>query len=183
MRTTVFCGISLDGFIARSDGTIDFLESFDPAVTPEGTPDDLGFGDLVASVDAMVMGRNTFDFVADSGFDWPYGDLPVIVLTNRPLELPAGLDEVVETASVEPAELLAVLSSRFVEHVYLDGGFVVQSFLRAGLVDELILTTVPMLVGQGIPLFGSLEHDQRFALVESRAASNGFVQSRYHREP
>jgi dihydrofolate reductase len=182
MKTTVYCGVSLDGFLARPDGSVDFLEAFDPPVTEDGEPDDLGFVEFLASVDVLVMGRNTFDFVMDSGFDWPYGDTPVVVLTSRHLEIPAALAELVEPASLEPAELLDVLSSRFIEHVYLDGGYTVQSFLRAGLVDEIITTTVPILIGGGIALFGSLPDDQRFELIGSHATSNGFVQSHYRRE-
>lgn len=180
MQATVYCGVSVDGFIARPDGSVDFLDGFEPALI-DGEPTDMGFGALLESVDALIMGRNTFDMVIDSGFDWPYGETPVFVLTHRPLDIAAKLKELVEPVELEPAELLGVLSSRFVEHVYVDGGQTVQDFLREGLVDDIVVTTVPILIGEGIPLFGQLKADVRLELVETTTFSNGFVQHHYRR--
>ena len=182
MKASIFCGLSLDGFIARSDGNLDFLDALDP---PElnGEPTDGGFGEFLASVDALVMGRNTFDKVMDlitqPDIDWPYGDLPVVVLTSRPLTVPDELQDVVEATDLAPAELLDVLASRFVEHVYIDGGLTAQSFLRDGLIDEIILTTVPVLIGDGLRLFGELRADVKVELLDTTVFSNGFVQSHY----
>lgn len=182
MKASIFCGVSLDGFIARSDGELDFLDALDPPEL-DGQPTDAGFGDFLASVDALAMGRNTFDkvmdLIAEPDIDWPYGDLPVVVLTSRPLTVPDELEELVEATDLAPAELLDVLSSRFVEHVYVDGGLTAQSFLREGLVDEIILTTVPVLIGEGRRLFGELPNDVKLELLDTKVFSNGFLQSRY----
>lgn len=183
MKTTVFCGVSVDGFIARPDGSVDFLDAFDPPVDSEGQASDMGFGALMASIDALVMGRNTFDTVLgmiDGGMiEWPYGDTPVIVMTSRPLEMPEDLQDTVEATDLEPRELLDVLSARLVEHIYVDGGRTVQSFLAAGLVDELSITTVPILIGEGLRLFGALPTDVRLERSGGQTFSNGMVQNNY----
>ena len=183
MKTTVFCGVSVDGFIARPDGSVDFLDAFDPPLGADGEPSDMGFTALMASVDALIMGRNTFDTVlrmmADGAVDWPYGETPVIVMTSRPLDVPAELNDVVEATDLPPKELLEVLSARFFEHVYVDGGQTVQSFLAAGLIDELSITTVPILIGEGLKLFGELPADLRLERVGGETFSNGMVQNNY----
>lgn len=182
MKATVFCGTSLDGYIARTNGDLDFLDAVDPPEL-DGQPTDGGFGDFLASVDALVMGRNTFDkvmeLVEQPDIDWPYGDLPVLVLTSRPLAVPDHLNDVVEPTDLAPAELLEVLASRFVDHVYVDGGFTAQSFLRDGLINEIIVTTVPVLIGSGISLFGELPADVGVELLDTTVYSNGFVQTHY----
>lgn len=182
MKASIFCGTSLDGYIARADGNLDFLDAVDPPEL-DGQPTDGGFGDFLAAVDALVMGRNTFDkvmeLVKQPDIDWPYGDLPVLVLTSRPLSVPDDLGDLVEATDLAPAELLAVLSSRFVDHVYVDGGLTAQSFLREGLIDEIIVTTVPVLIGDGISLFGQLAADVAVELLDTTVFSNGFVQSHY----
>lgn len=178
MRSTcsVFCGVSLDGFIARPGGELDFLEG-------DGTAEmgDHGFEAFMASVDAIVMGRNSFEKVMT--FDaWPYAK-QVIVLSSRAVDLGAarvrGAD--VEVMNAPPGELIAALAARGLYSLYIDGGVTVQRFLRAGLIDRLIVTHVPVLIGQGIPLFGPLEKDIRFRLIASRSFPGGLVQSEYAR--
>ncbi|MFT7602269.1 MAG: dihydrofolate reductase, partial [Acidimicrobiales bacterium] len=142
MKATVYCGLSIDGYIARPDGSVDFLDVFDPPLV-DGEPSDMGFGELMESIDALIMGRNTFDMVMsmvdDQKVDWPYGDTPVIVMTSRSVEVPDTLSDTVEATDLGPRELLEVLSARLVEHVYVDGGLTVRNFIEAGLIDELIL--------------------------------------------
>lgn len=172
MRASVFVGTSVDGFLARPDGTFDFL---DP---PEGvTMEPHGFEEFMASVDALVMGRNTYDVVL--AFEtWPYGDKPVFVLSSRELP-PAPKGAVVERESGTPNEIASRLAARGFEHLYVDGGYTIQSFLRARLIDRLIVSRVPVLIGTGIPLFGALERDLRLRHVATRTFSSGLVQSEY----
>lgn len=173
MKASVYVGISVDGFIARSDGSVDFLDDHAPADS------DLGYSEFMSSVDVLVMGRNTFDFVMELDVDWPYGELLVVVLTHRPVDLPAGFAGVVEVSALGPAALLGELSERGLKHAYIDGGHTVLAFLAADLIDEITLTTVPSLVGNGISIFDGSSAGVRLELVSSLAESNGFVQTKY----
>lgn len=170
--TAVFIATSLDGFIARENGDIDWL----PA-DPDNT-EDYGYAAFMNSVDALVMGRNTFEKVLTFG-EWPYQKKPVIVLSHRPLDIPASLADCVESMSGEPADILARLSARGYRHLYLDGGITIQRFLAAGLVHRIILTRIPILSGRGIPLFGPLPHDLALRHTGTRSYPNGIVQSEY----
>lgn len=167
----VFIATSLDGQIARADGALDWLPAPDPA-------DDYGYAAFMAGVDALVMGRNTFETVL--GFDdWPYGTLPVRVLSRRPLVLPPGLPERVQATGGAPAEVLRALGAEGARAVYLDGGDTIRRFLAAGLVTRMTITRVPVLIGRGIPLFDALPADQRWTLVRSRHWDNGLTQAEY----
>jgi dihydrofolate reductase len=169
MRASVFVGTSLDGFIARANGDFDFLES--------GGGEPHGYDEFMATVDALVIGRKTFETVL--AFEqWPYGKKPVFVLSTRPLA-PAPPGAVVEHMSGEPAEIWAQLTARGLQHIYVDGGITIQRFLRAGLIERLIVTRVPVLIGQGIPLFGALPQDVLLRHVATRQYAGGLVQSEY----
>src|SRR6185436_5729779 len=151
MKASVFIGVSVDGFIARRDGALDFL--------PPGGGEPHGYEEFMASVDALVIGRNTFETVL--GFEsWPYGEKPVFVLSTRPL-LPAPPAAVVEHLSGGPQEIVSELEARGIQHIYVDGGITVQRFLNAGLIQRLIITRVPVIIGTGIPLFGPTDRDIR----------------------
>jgi len=165
---SVFVGTSLDGFIARKDGTFDFL--------PEN-PEPHGFEEFLASVDAIVMGRNTYEVVLPFP-EWPYGDTRVVVLSSRPLDLSAARGRV-EHMSGTPEEIVARLAATGAQHLYVDGGITVQRFLGAGLIHRLIVTRVPVLIGEGIPLFGSVPHDVKLRHVSTRSFPSGLVQSEY----
>jgi dihydrofolate reductase len=168
MTASVFVGTSLDGFIARKDGRFDFLPD---------DPEPHGFEEFLASVDALVMGRNTFETVM--GFDaWPYGEKRVVALSSRPLELSRAKGKVEQMAG-EPAEIVAKLEASGARHLYVDGGITVQRFLRAGLIQRLIVTRVPVLIGEGIPLFGAVPRDVRLRHVLTRSFASGLVQSEY----
>ena len=165
----MFVGTSLDGFIARANGDFDFLES--------GGGEPHGYDEFMATVDALVIGRKTFETVL--AFEqWPYGEKPVFVLSTRPLA-PAPPGAVVEHMSGEPAEIWAQLTARGLQHIYVDGGITIQRFLRAGLIQRLIVTRVPVLIGQGIPLFGALPQDVLLRHVATRQYAGGLVQSEY----
>jgi len=169
MQATVFVGTSLDGFIARSNGAFDFL--------PAGGGEPHGYEEFMATVDALVMGRNTYETVL-SFPAWPYGPKPVIVLSTRRIA-PAPAGAIVEHMAGEPAEIVAQLAARGMKHLYVDGGVTVQRFLRAGQIQRLIITRVPVLIGSGIPLFGLLERDIVLAHVRTREYKSGLVQSEY----
>ena len=169
MKASVFVGTSVDGFIARIDGALDFL--------PPGGGEPHGYDEFMASVDAMVIGRKTYETVLN--FDrWPYGEKPVVVLSSHPLA-PAPPQAVVEHMSGPPAEIVSRLASRGIGHIYVDGGNTIQRFLRAGLIDRLIVTRVPVLIGAGVPLFGELPSDIALKHVATRQYVSGLVQSEY----
>ena len=169
MKASVFIATSLDGFIARPDGRLDWL--------PPGGGEEHGYEAFMATVDALVIGRKTYETVL--AFDaWPYGEKAVFVLSSRPLAPPpAGAR--VERESGEPAAIVARLAARGLQHAYVDGGVTVQGFLRAGLIQRFILTRIPILLGEGIPLFGPLPHDVPLRHVATRALAGGMVQSEY----
>jgi dihydrofolate reductase len=169
MRTTAFVGTSVDGFIARTDGRFDFL--------PPGGGEPHGYDEFMASVDALVIGRNTYETVL--GLEqWPYAAKPVFVLSGHAL-MPAPVGAIVERMSGAEAEILGQISSRGIRHAYLDGGITIQRFLRAGLLDRLIITRVPVLIGTGIPLFGPTTGDIALRHVATRQYATGLVQSEY----
>jgi dihydrofolate reductase len=169
VRASVFVGTSLDGFIARINGDFDFL-------FPSGN-EPHGYDEFMATVDALVMGRNTYEKVLTLS-EWPYGEKPVFVLSTRPLlTVPDGV--VVERLAGTPAEILSRLEARGVGHVYVDGGITVQDFLKAGLIQRLIITRVPVLIGAGIPLFGVIPHDIMLRHIGTRQYASGLVQSEY----
>ncbi len=171
MEATVFAATSMDGFIAREDGSIDWL--------PEPDDDeDYGYKEFIDSVDAVVMGRRTYEKVLSFG-SWPYGKKPVIVLSSRPIDIPGQLAGSVESMTASPPEVVRRLSDRGCRHVYVDGGRTIQGFLSAGLIHRLIITRVPILLGTGIPLFGPLPRDVRLRHVDTRQFQNGLVQSTY----
>jgi dihydrofolate reductase len=123
------------------------------------------------------MGRGTFEKVLE--FDWPYGAMPVIVLSRSLTEVPKKLRDRVRIEAPTPQVLLEKLSQEGFKRLYLDGGKVIQSFLREGLVDDMTLTTIPVLIGEGLPLFGHIDKDIKLRLLECRSWNNGFVQSKY----
>jgi dihydrofolate reductase len=168
MKASVFIGMSVDGFIARANGDLDFL--------PPGGGEPHGYDEFIATVDALVIGRNTFETVLT--FDtWPY-QKPVFVLSTRPLATPP-LSAVVERMSGAPADIVSQLAARGIRHIYVDGGITIQRFLQAGLIQRLIITRVPVLIGTGIPLFGAIAHDIALRHIMTRAYPSGLVTSEY----
>lgn len=174
-RCSVFIPTSLDGFIARSDGRIDWLNDAN-ALVPPG--EDCGFAEFLSSVDALVMGRNTFEQVL-SFQEWPYGSKPVVVLSHSLRSLPAQAPATVFLSAESPAALVARLSAEGLRHLYIDGGLTIQRFLAASLIDEMTITVIPVLLGSGKPLFGSLQREMSLQLLASKAYDFGFVQSTY----
>lgn len=174
IKCSVYIATSLDGYIARPDGSIDWL-------TGSGAPEnseDYGFEAFFDSIDALVMGRKTYEQVLTFG-EWPYGDKKVVVLSSGSPRIPEHLAGKVEIMSSEPGEIVGRLAESGARHLYIDGGVTVQGFLRAGLIDELTITRLPILIGEGIPLFGVLEGDVHLEHLETQSFKSGMVQSRY----
>lgn len=171
MKLSVFCGVSVDGFLARLDDRFDFL------LTGEQEPH--GFTEFLASVDVIVLGRRTFEVVLKLGHLALYGQKRVVVLSSRPLGPSCVKDGVVEHMSGEPVEIVAQLKARGFKHAYIDGGITIQRFLASGLIDQLVITSVPVLIGAGIPLFGPVPADINLRHVATRCYKGGLVQSEY----
>ena len=169
MKASVFVGTSLDGFIARINGDLDFL--------PAGGGEPHGYDEFMATVDALVIGRKTFETVLRFK-TWPYGEKLVFVLSTHTLA-PAPPGAAVEHLSGDPAAVISQLEARGIQHVYVDGGITIQRFLQAGLIQRLIVTRVPVLIGTGIPLFGALPRDIVLRHVATRQYTSGLVQSEY----
>jgi dihydrofolate reductase len=172
MKTSVFVGVSVDGFIARANGALDFLDA--------GGDEPHGYEEFIATVDTVVMGRKTFEIVLGFG-SWPFGEKPVVVLSNQPqpLSTAVGRGGRVEQMAGPPAQVVAALAGRGAQHLYVDGGLTIQGFLRAGLVTRLVVTRVPVLIGSGIPLFGALLEDVRLRHVATKTFRGGLVQTEY----
>lgn len=169
MKASVFVGISVDGFMARADGALDFL--------PSGGGEPHGYDEFMSTVDALVIGRKTYETVL--GFDtWPYGEKPVFVLSARELAPPPA-GAIVTWMTGEPKKIASELEARGVHHIYVDGGITIQGFLRAGLIQRLVITRVPVLIGTGIPLFGATAHDIQLRHIATRHYVSGLVQSEY----
>jgi dihydrofolate reductase len=169
MKASVFIATSLDGFIARTDGRLDWL--------PEN-PEPHGYMEFIATVDAIVIGRKTFETVL--AFEaWPYGEKQVIVLTTRPSAVAAPAGSVCDAMGGSPHEIVARLAERGLKHLYIDGGETIQRFLEAGLIQSLVITKIPVLLGSGIPLFGKVSRDIRLEHVATRSYPSGIVQSEY----
>ena len=170
MKVSVFIGTSVDGFIARPNGDLDFL--------PAGGGEPHGYNEFMASVDALVIGRNTFETVLVFP-EWPYGDKRVVVLSSRGLDFSTVRGGVVEQMAGAPEAIVAKLAASGVKHIYVDGGITIQRFLRAGLVQHLTITRVPVLIGEGIPLFGAIPRDLRLRHVATQHYPSGLVKSEY----
>lgn len=169
MKNSVFIATSLDGFIARADGGLDWLP-------PDGG-EEHGYTAFIASVDAIVIGRNTYETVLGFG-SWPYAQKQVVVLTTRPAAKPPSGAKV-DFMSGAPHEIVAQLATRGMKHLYIDGGVTIQRFLDAGLIQRMTITTIPVLLGRGIPLFGPVARDIRLEHVATRTYAGGMVQSEY----
>jgi len=174
MKTSVYIGTSLDGLIARKDGNIDWLVKFESEEIGQS------YKEFISKIDAIVIGRGTFEKVL-SFPSWPY-ELKVFVLSNSIREAPEPLKEKVTILSMKPKELLQYLSGQGFSSIYIDGGNVIQSFLKEDCIDEIIITKVPVLIGSGISLFGQLEKDLSFKHMQTDVYANGLVKSRYERK-
>ena len=170
MIVSVFIGTSVDGFIARRNGSYDFL--------PEGGGEPHGYSEFMASVDALVIGRKTFEAVLALPA-WPYGGKNVVVLSSKTVDFSGVRGNTIQQMAGSPAAIVATLAAKGAQHVYVDGGITIQRFLRDGLVQRLIITRAPVLIGEGIPLFGSLPQDVQLRHVATQQYKSGLVKSEY----
>ena len=171
----VFIATSLDGYIARKDHTIDWLEN-------QGTTtEEHGYTQFIDSVDGIIFGRKTYEVVLNlTSGDWPYTK-PVIVLsrTLSDSDIPPHLTDKVTITDQSPSNLLATLDQQGWNRAYIDGGITIQSFLNEGLIEDLIITTLPVLIGDGIPLFGKTPEDIHLELISTTQYPSGLAQSHY----
>ena len=172
MKTSAYVATSLDGFIARENGDIDWLPP------PGGEGEDYGYARFMDTVDVLVIGRSTYQ-AALAFHPWPYGRKRVVALSTSAITIPEEAMGSVEAMACPPSEVVRRLSDRGFRHAYVDGGRTIQGFLDAGLIHQLIITRVPVLIGRGIPLFGPTTRDIRLQHIETRAFANGLVQGRY----
>ncbi len=174
MRTFVYIGTSLDGFIARKDGEIDWLVQFanDEALR--------AYKEFIDKIDAIIIGKGTFEKVL-SFPTWPY-DKEVFVLSTTIRQGPYLKKEKVTVLSMKPGELLKHLSDSGFSNIYVDGGKVIQDYLKEDLIDELIISQAPIILGSGIPLFNYFDNELQFEHKQTKVQSNGLVRSYYERK-
>jgi len=174
MTNYVYIATSLDGFIATIQGDLDWLNEI-----PNPENSDFGFSEFMQSIDAIVMGRKTFEKVLTFGV-WPY-DKPVFVLSSGKISIPKDFDSKVKTITGTPIKIVEQLNVLGHENLYIDGGVTIQGFLEEDLIDEMIITRVPILLGDGIPLFGKLTKRLYFHHKKTEFLSDNLVKSYYVR--
>jgi dihydrofolate reductase len=174
MKTIAYIGTSLDNFIARKDGDIEWLTQYanDEAIR--------AFEEFMNRIDALIIGRGTFEKVLTFP-SWPY-EKKVFVLSNSMKQLPRTLSDKASLLSMKPKELLSYLSGMGLSHIYVDGGKVIQSFLKEDMIDELIIAKAPILIGTGISLFHDMDADLQFKHTRTVVQTNGLVRSYYERD-
>lgn len=175
LKASAYFAASLDGYIAKPDGSIDWLNEAS-AVVPEG--EDCGFQAFMDSVDSLAMGRKTFEQVLTFG-QWPYGETPVVVMSSNPVSIPSTVPNVVTHSSETPQALCERLSSEGVGHIYVDGGATIRGFIAAGVLNEITVTVIPIILGSGISPFGVLEKDTRLVQLCTEVFEFGFVKTTY----
>ncbi len=176
MSNFVFIATSLDGFISAPDGGLDWLET---VPNPEG--EDGGFGAFMERVDAVVMGRVTFEAVVGFGVGWPYPK-PGIILSSTMDTAPEGFEEHVSFATGTPGEIVELASRKGFGNLYIDGGKTIQRFLEDDLIDEMTITEIPLLLGGGSKLFGELAQSRVFELLGAETVQGQLLQKRYRRK-
>ena len=174
-KCSVFIATSLDGFISRDDGSIDWLIKAN-ALVPPG--EDGGYKSFISTVDGLIMGRNSYEKVL-SFDEWPYGNIPVVVLSSQTITIPEQLRPFLSSSAETPTALVQRLSKQETKHLYIDGGMTIQGFLANNLINEMTITLVPVLLGSGRSLFGSLKQDIELQHLATRTIDEGFVQIKY----
>lgn len=175
MANIIYIATSLDGYIARKDGNIDWLMEL-----PNPDKSDYGFSDFMKRIDGLIMGRNTFNLVLKFG-QWPYTK-PVFVLSKTMKEIPDEMKSKAERVRGNLNTIVERLNKKGFENLYIDGGKTIQSFLKQDLIDEIIITRIPIILGSGIPLFGEMDLELRFEHVQTEVLNNALVKSRYLRK-
>ncbi len=175
LKASVFIATSLDGFIARADGALDWLDAAN-ATVPHG--EDCGYGSFMESIDLLIMGRKTFEQVLT--FDqWPYGSKKVLVLGRHKIPIPKALTPTVSHSDESPKQIQHRLSAENISHIYIDGGNTIQRFFATGIITDITITIIPVVLGCGISLFGSVDKDILLELISTKTYDFGFVQLYY----
>lgn len=174
-KCSVFIAASLDGYISRNDGSIDWLMKANTLAKPG---EDCGYKSFISTVDCLVMGRHSYEKVL-SFEEWPYGDLPIVVMSSKTITIPDRLRTCVTASAETPATLVHRLSKQGCRHLYIDGGITIQGFLANQLINEITITFIPILIGSGRPLFGYLMTDVDLQHLETQTFEGGFVQIKY----
>jgi dihydrofolate reductase len=182
MKCSVFIATSIDGFIAKKDGSVDWLHTAGKPEIDLGDQADMGFNEYLSSIDCMIMGRKCMDTISGMNLtpeQWPYGTTKIVVLSNTVKEAPENLSEKVEMYSGDLNVLITQLEKEGFKHAYIDGGTTIQAFLNLKLINEITITRAPILLGEGKPLFGKTYNDIKLTNAKSTAFPNDFVQVSY----
>ena len=174
-QSIMYIATTLDGFIARLDNQIDWLDH-------ESGGEDYGWGKFRSGIDGLIIGRKTYQQVLGFGVEWPYAGLRTVVWsqTLTSVDIPSELcEQGVEVSNKSPQLILESLGEAGVENVWIDGGMTLRAFVAAGLVDYLTITRIPILIGEGIPLFGPVLKDIHLSHLSTASFASGVVQSSY----
>lgn len=174
-KNCVFIATSIDGYIADKNGGLEWLYA-----VPNPNNNDMGYAEFTKGIDALVMGRNTFETVLGFDVDWPY-DKPVFVLSNKLKVIPASHQEKAFLLKGSLGEILNQIHQKGFTRLYIDGGATIRSFLQEDLIDEMVLSTIPVLLGGGSSLFKELSMELKFELLKSRTYINQITQNHYKR--
>ena len=175
-KNSVFIATSIDGYIADKNGGIDWLHAI-----PNPENEDMGYEAFMNKIDALVMGRRTFETVVGFDVDWPY-DKPVFVLSNSLNEIPESHKGKAFLVKGTLSKILEDIHKKGFNRLYIDGGTTIRNFLKEDLIDEMILTTIPILLGDGAPLFAKMPHELKFELMETKTYLKQIAQNHYKRK-
>ena len=182
MKCSVFIATSADGFIAKKDGSVDWLHTAGNHQVDMGDLADMGFKNYFADIDCMIMGRKCMEVISDMQLgpeQWPYGDIKIIVLSNTQKVPPDNMKGKVEMYSGDIDQLIGQLEEDGYHHAYIDGGSTIQGFLKLKLINHMTITIAPVLLGEGIPLFGNTGNEIKLEKAEAAAFPNDFIQIKY----
>ncbi|MGB5509596.1 dihydrofolate reductase family protein [Robiginitalea sp.] len=175
-KNSVFIAMSLDGYIADKNGRLDWLQAI-----PNPDNNDMGYVAFTNTIDALVMGRKTFETVCGFDVDWPYNQ-PVFVLSKTLKEIPESHQGKAFLVKGTVTEIIDQIHNKGFSRLYIDGGTTIQNFLKEDLIDELVLSTIPVLLGGGSPLFSKLPDKLKFELIGTKTYLNQITQSHYKRQ-
>ena len=174
MSNYVYIATSIDGYIAKKDGDISWLME-----VPNSEGNDFGYSKFIEKIDAIIMGRKTFEKVLTFG-DWVYSK-KVFVLSNTLSQVPEKLLGKVEFKKGEVENIIEELNKKGYKNLYIDGGKTIQSFLKKDLIDEMIITRIPIILGNGISLFGEMEKEIKFDHIETEVLCDFLVKTTYQK--